>query len=180
MVESVFWSSPLTAASVTIGVPIAPRDRHWRAEPRGALDDRSEGEGDQQHLEAAVEGDVDDRFLHDLELPRDDRHRVEEHRREHDPDDPEQARERPEGEGRHRRADGHSEGDARDEQRRDHGIEGRVRGGNAEVTGALLVAMRVERDEVEQREDRNRGDEGGEEDAPERVVVLEIHSNLAL
>jgi hypothetical protein len=39
---------------------------------------------------------MDDRFLDDLELPRDDRHRVEEHRGKHDPDDAEKARQHPE------------------------------------------------------------------------------------
>ena len=75
--ESVTWSSPLTAASVTIGVPIAPQatgavlasrfsTADWNGlkprptitapaiatgvpKPGGALDDRAERERDQHH-----------------------------------------------------------------------------------------------------------------------------------
>ena len=68
----------------------------------------------------------------------------------------------------------------RDEQRGDDRVERRVRGGDAEVPDAVLVAVRMQRDEVEERQDGDRGDEGREEDVAERVVVLKIHSNLPL
>ena len=66
-------------------------DGHRGPEARCPFDDGPEGEGDQEHLQAPVEGNVDDRFLDDLELSGDNRHRVEEHGSQDDPDDPQEA-----------------------------------------------------------------------------------------
>ena len=43
-------------------------DRHRRAEARRAFDERAEGEGDQQRLQARIVGEVADGVLEDVEL----------------------------------------------------------------------------------------------------------------
>jgi hypothetical protein len=45
----------------------------------------------------------------------------------------------------------------------------------AEVALALLVAVGMQRDEVEQGRDRHCCDHGGQEHVPKRVVVLLLH-----
>ena len=113
----------MTLASVMIGVPSAPnatgavfakqrkpggverreagadhqrrRDGDRRAEAGGPFDERAEAEGDQQRLDATIGRQRGDRGFDLFELARLDRERVQEHGREHDPADREQAKARP-------------------------------------------------------------------------------------
>ncbi len=150
-------------------------DSHRRPEAGGALDDRPEGEGNQQHLQAPVERDVDDRFLDDLELAGDDRHGVEEHGSEDDPDDAQKARERPIGKGRECRLEGHAEGQAGDEKSGQNAVEGGIGRADAEMAHAPLIAMRMEGDEIQEGHDRDCRYDRGKSDIAQRIVILMVH-----
>src|SRR6185369_1224051 len=132
-------------------------------------------EGDQHALQPPVERDVDDGLLDDLELAAHDAHRVEEHRGQHDPDDPQEAGERTERESRNGRRDGHPESQAGHDECRDDAEKRRVRCGDAQVNVALLIPVAMQRDEIQQRQDRDGGNECGEENIAQRVVRLLVH-----
>jgi hypothetical protein len=84
----------------------------------------------------------------------------------------------PQGERRHGRRHGHAKDEAGDHERRDDAEERRPGRRNAEVHLAVGIAMAVQRDEVQQREDRDRGDKRGQEHVAQRVVVLLVHKVL--
>ena len=120
------------------------------------------------HLQAPVERDVGDRLLDDLELPGDDGHRVQEHRADDDPDDSEKSRQRPERERRERRRPtGMRNTRQRDQERGDDAGE---RGARARrcpgVALPLASRLRVQRDEVQQRQDRHRRQQRRQHHAP--------------
>ena len=64
-----------------------------------------------------------------------------------------------------------------DQERGDDAVERRVGRRDAEVHVALRIAVPVQRDEVQQRQDRDGGDDRGKKHVPHRVVVLLIHTS---
>ena len=92
---------------------------------------------------------MNDGLFHDLEFAGDDRHGVEEHGGQDDPDDPQETRQATESEGREGRAEGHAKGQAGNEEGGEHAEERRIGGGDAQVLRAVLVTMGVQGDEVQ-------------------------------
>src|SRR6266446_2897784 len=90
---------------------------------------------------APNEGDVDDRFLDDLELPGDHGHRVEKHRRDDDPDDAEEPRQTSEHECRYRGDERHPEDQAGDQERGQNAVERGIWRGQAEAPDTAFIAM---------------------------------------
>jgi hypothetical protein len=138
------------AASVTIGVPMAPQaTARVRDQIQHRRLERPESESTMtapaiatgvpnpdvpsiiapnekamsKHLKTAVERNVNDRFLHDLELSGDHRHRVEEHPAEDIQMMPRKPGERAERKRRHRRPSGHPEAHSTRQERGDDAVE---------------------------------------------------------
>lgn len=118
---------------------------------------------------------MDDGFLHNLELAGDDRHGVKEHRGQHDPDDSQEPREPAIAEGREGRLEGHVKGEASYEKSSHDATEGSVRRADAEMVVALLVAVRMNGNEIKQSKNRDCRHKSGECDIAQRIVILVVH-----
>ena len=190
-------SRPVTAASAMMGVPSAPKatgavlamsdkpDAASGLKPRPmsiaavtatgvpkpcrTLEEGAEAEGDEQQLQAPVVADGADRTLQNRELPLFARELIEENDVEDDPTDGEQPERRAIGGGKrgHRRRhpvaqDGDREGCEETEDRR------------------YVRAQLEDADTAQQHDDREGGDERGEEGVAEGVIDLRPHASAPL
>jgi hypothetical protein len=124
-------------------------DRHGRAEARRTLDERTEAEGNQQCLHAAVARQAGDLLLHDGELAGVHRKLIDKDRVEDDPADGKQAIRRAVARRREREGRRHPV----DEDRQRNGGEQAGERGN-------LGAHVEKREEAEEDDDGQRGDQG--------------------
>ncbi len=88
-------------------------NRHWRTETCRTLKECAKAEGDQQHLQARVVGDGQDRAADNLELTAFNRQFVEEYRCDDDPGNRPDAIGKPVSGGRNGHISGHFEGEDR-------------------------------------------------------------------
>ena len=137
-------------------------DGNGRAAAARAFQERAEGEGDQQDLEAAVRGDLSDRPLDDFELAGFDRDVVDEDGGDHHPGDTEDAEDHAIGHRAGHHQGGHAEDGEGDYEGRDEGVEcGAPRGSAAHG------------EEIEEGADRYGGGQGGEYGIPQGIEVLQ-------
>src|SRR5215213_447143 len=128
-------------------------DGDRRAEPGGALDEGPEAEGDQQDLDAPVDRQPGDGVADLLELAGLDGDVVDEDGAEHDPADREQPEGGPVGGG----------GDGRLRRHPEHHHGHQQRGGQPGEGGQVGLDPQ-QPEQPEQHDDRQGGDEGGEQD----------------
>src|ERR1051325_7684358 len=137
------------------------RDRARPPEARRTFDERSEAERHQQQLQPAVGGDARHRFLHDLELAGEYRDVVEIHRREHDP-----------GDLQHAEPDAVQEAHAGERGRHPENQHSHEHRGGSAGDGTPVRLYAQPRQQAEQHQDRECGDESGEDPIVQRIVHL--------
>ena len=137
-------------------------DCHRRTEPRDALNQRAEAEGDKDDLDAPIAGRPRERAADHVEIAARLRQVVEEDRAQHDPADRPQAECHPMGHRGERQGERHSPYEPREDER----------GHSRHDCGSpWRDAKHGQKDREENR--RDRGDEGRQQDAAaDRVVDL--------
>ena len=144
-------------------------DRHRCAKACRAFQKRPEGEADNQHLQALVRRDGENRRADNVELPGFHRDFIDKHRRDDDPRNRPQAVEETVDDGGQRAIDRHFI----EEQRHHQGDSNGIRRGE--------VALQLELNQrKEEEQDRKRCDQARQPDISGRVVVLlpEAHAGL--
>ena len=137
-------------------------DRDGSAASARAFEQCAEGEGDQQHLQAAVFGDIADRLLDDGELAGIYGDVIDEDRGHYDPGDAKPAEDQAIGD----RTGDHDGGHAEDGQRDGYG-------GDEGIDGGPPCGSAAHGQEEEERADRNGRGQGGEPGIAKGVEVLQ-------